>query len=396
MSHKKSIIFKILSVFLILIIGVVGMKMLGSSKKQAKKRDVVQEVRKVETQLLMHDDVQIKIEGNGTIEAQKMVDIVSEVQGIVTFAKNDLKSGTFVKKGEILCKIDPRQAENSFHSQYAEFMRVLISFLAYTNSESDDLYNKWSKYSNELDINKPIKELPEITDPREKNQAINNNILTQYYAVKNAEIALSKHTIIAPFDGYITSKGIVKDSYVSFGQKLVSLQDVTNIEISVPLLLEDAKWIDFTKNPKVKVYWGNDLDNWTYGKIYRKENQLDRNSQSINVFVSLENKALNQNLFPGNYVRVVIEGITIPNVATIPRNIVNNDNQIYFVDDSSKLGRTRVNIISIQGDLALIEKSLSDSLKIVTSILQKPLLGMPIEDVNIIKTVDDTTATNQQ
>ncbi|MEE9573778.1 MAG: hypothetical protein V3W20_12065, partial [Candidatus Neomarinimicrobiota bacterium] len=233
MGNRKSVIIKILSFIMILIIGVFGMKMLGSSKKQTKKRAVVHEARKVETQLLTHGDVQIKVEGNGTIEAQKTVEMISEVQGIVTFAKNDLKSGTYVKKGEIICKIDPRLAENSYQSQYAEFMRVLILFLAYTNSESDDLYAKWSKYSNELDINKPIKELPEFTDPRERNQAINNNILTQYYAVKNAEIALSKHIIFAPFDGYITSTGIVKDSYVNFGQKLVSLQNVTHIEISV-------------------------------------------------------------------------------------------------------------------------------------------------------------------
>ncbi len=292
MGNKKNVIIKILSFIMILIIGVFGMKILGSSKKQTKKRAVVQEVRKVETQLLTHGDVQILIEGNGTIVAQKTVDMVSEVQGIVTFAKNDLKSGTYVKKGEIICKIDPRLAENFYQSQYAEFMRVLISFLAYTNSESDALYNKWSKYSNELDINEQITDLPEITDPRERNQAISNNIFTQYYAVKNAEIALSKYSIFAPFDGYITSTGIVKDSYVNFGQRLVSLQDITNIEISVPLLLKDAKWIDFSNNPKVKVYWGSESNSWSYGNIYRKENQLNRNSQSINVFVSLENNVL--------------------------------------------------------------------------------------------------------
>ncbi|MEE9572584.1 MAG: HlyD family efflux transporter periplasmic adaptor subunit [Candidatus Neomarinimicrobiota bacterium] len=394
MHNKKSTILKILSFFLILIIGVAGMNILGSSKKQTQKRDIVQEVRKVETQLLTNDDVQIKIEGNGTIEAQKTVDIVSEVQGIVTFAKNDLKSGTHVKSGELICKIDPRQAENSYQSQYAEFTRVLISFLAFANLESKELYDKWSKYFDEINIKEPIKDLPEITDPRERNQAISNNVFTQYYAVKNAEIALSKHSIFAPFDGYITSNGIIKDSYVNFGQKLVSLQDVTNIDISVPLLLEDAQWIDFTKNPKVRVFWENDSDSWTYGKIYRKENQLNRNSQSINVFVSLNNENLNQHLFPGNYVRVLIEGVTIPNVAIIPRNIVDNDNQIYFVDDSSKLGRTRVNIIAVQGDMVLIEKLLSDSTKIVTSILQKPLIGMPIEDVNTVNITIDTTATN--
>jgi membrane fusion protein (multidrug efflux system) len=394
MPNKKSAILKLLSFFLILIIGVAGMNILGSSNKQTQKRDVVQEVRKVETQLLTIDDIQIKIEGNGTIEAQKTVDIVSEVQGIVTFAKNDLKSGTYVKRGELICKIDLRQAENSYQSQYAEFTRVLISFLAFANLESEELYDKWSKYFDEIDIKEPIKDLPEITDPRERNQAISNNVFTQYYAVKNAEIALSKHSIFAPFDGYITSNGIIKDSYINFGQKLVSLQDVTNIDISVPLLLEDAQWIDFTKNPKVKVFWENDSDSWTYGKIYRKENQLDRNSQSINVFVSLNNDNLNQHLFPGNYVRVLIEGVTIPNVATIPRNIVDNDNQIYFVDDSSKLGRTRVNVIAVQGDMVLVEKLLSDSTKIVTSILQKPLLGMPVEDVNTVNVANDTTVTN--
>jgi len=382
MGNKKSIIYKISSFIIILIIGVFGMKTLGSSNKQAKKHDVVQEVRKVETQLLTHSDFQIKIEGNGTIEAQKTVDIISEAQGIVTFAKNDLKSGTYVKKGEIICKIDPRQAENSYQSQYAEFMRVLVSFLAFTNIESDELYDKWSSYYDEIDITKPIKDLPKITDPREKNQAISNNIYTQFYAVKNAEIILSKHTIFAPFDGYLTSNEIVKDSYINYGQKLVSLQDVTHIEISVPLLLEDAQWIDFTMNPKVKVYWGNDVESWTYGNIFRKENQLDRNSQSINIFVSLNNNTLNQHLFPGNYVRVMIEGVTLSNVALIPRNIVDNDNQIYFVDDSSKLGRARVKIVSVQGDLVLIENSLKDSLRIVTSILQKPLIGMPIEDIS--------------
>ena len=394
MGNKKSIIYKISSFIIILIIGVFGMNFLGSSNKQAKKHAIVQEVRKVETQLLTHGNVQIKIEGNGIIEAQKTVDIISEVQGIVTFAKNDLKSGTFVNKSETICKIDSRQAENSYQSQYAEFMRVLVSFLAFTNIESDELYDKWSSYYNEIDITKPIKDLPKITDPREKNQAISNNIYTQFYAVKNAEITLSKHTIFAPFDGYLTSNGIVEDSYINYGQKLVSLQDVTHIEISIPLLLEDAKWIDFSNNPKVKVYWENDHNSWAYGNIYRKENQLNRDSQSINAFVSLENKTLNQNLFPGNYVRVVIEGITIPNIATVPRNIVNNDNQIYFVDDSSRLGRALVNVISMQGDLALIENSLSDSTKIVTSILQKPLLGMPIEDMSNAIIEIDTTIVN--
>ncbi|MEE9189969.1 MAG: hypothetical protein V3U16_04270, partial [Candidatus Neomarinimicrobiota bacterium] len=169
---------------------------------------------------------------------------------------------------------------------------------------------------------------------------------------------------------------------------------VTDIEIAVPLLLEDAKWIDFNNNPRVKVYWKNDRDSWVYGSIYRKENQLNPNSQSINVFVSLTNNSLNEYLFPGNYVRVLIEGATIPDAAKIPRYIVDNNNNLYFVDDSSRLGRTGVNIISVQGDSVLIERTLRDSTKIVTSILQKPLIGMLIEDVDEVKVEIDSMVTN--
>ena len=300
-----------------------------------------------------------------------------------------------LKKADILCKIDPRLAENAYQSQYSEFMRVLTLFLAFANVESDELYNKWSNYANELDINKPIKDLPEITDDREKNQAITNNIFTKYYALKNAEITLSKHIIYAPFDGYITSNGIVKDSYINYGQKIASLQNVKDIEISIPLLLDDARWINFSKTPKVKVYWRNDENSWVYGKIFRKENQLNPNSQSINVFVSLTNNSLNEYLFPGNYVKVLIEGVTIPDVAEIPRYTIDNDNNLYFVDDSSRLGRAKVNVLSVQGDKILIERSLSDSIKIVTSLLQKPLVGMAIEDVNNIIVLPDTSIVNE-
>jgi len=389
MSFIKSNLFKVITFILILVIGFFLMKILGSSDKQARKRSVTQEVRKVETELIIYNDHPVLVEGNGTIEAQKTIDLISEVQGIITFAKNDLKSGTYVKKGEVICRIDQRLAKNNYQTQFAEFTRVLTLFLAFTNTEDEQLYNKWKNYVDELDIDKPIKELPTITDDREKNQAITNNVFTQYYALKNAEITLSKHTIVAPFSGYLTSNGLVKDSYINYNQKIASLQNVTDLEISVPLLIEDAQWIDFSNTPRVKIFWDENEDNWTEGTIARKENQLNPNSQSINVFVSLKNKALNENLFPGNYVKVVIEGKILPNVAEIPRYIIDNDKNIYFIDDSSRLGRITVNELAVHGDKVLIDKVLSDSTKIITSILQKPLIGMKVEDVST--TITDTS-----
>ncbi len=395
MSKKTGTIIKLTSFFAILLIGVFGMVALGSTDKKSNKKEIKPESRKVETLQLTFQDTPLEIEGNGVIEAVKTLNIVSEVRGSAVFAYMDLKSGTYVKQDQLICKIDARQAENDAYSLRSEFMKRITSFLAYTKLDEKDMYDEWLAYFNKLDINADIPVLPEISNPREKILLSNHNILSQYYAVKNAEIILSKHIISAPFDGFITSGGVIQGSFINTGQKVVTIRNAKNIEISIPLLVEDAKWIDFDNNPVVKVFWSDYSDDWVQGVVNRQEKQLDRNSQSMNVYVNLNNKDLNPNLFPGNYVRVLIQGRIIPAVAVIPRYVIVNDNQVYYVDEGSKLGRTTVEVIAVQGDIALIGKTLPENTRLITTILQKPLVGMPIEDVSVIReqtTADDSVA----
>lgn len=383
MIKRSSIAIKLISFISILALGIVIMIVLGASDKKSTKREVIPEIRKVETIPIIYRDVQLEVAGNGVIESRKTLDIVSEVYGLVVYAVNDLKSGTYVNKGELICKIDPRQAENNIYSLRSELMKTISAFLAHAMLDDKKLYEKWLTYFNTLETNTDIPEFPEISNSREKILISSHNLFTQYYTVKNAEILLSKHTINAPFNGYITSNDIIRGSFVSAGQIIITLRDIKNIEISIPLLLEDANWVDFSGNPPAKIFWGDNQQEWVTGTVIRKDNQLDRNSQSINVFVQLENSDLNPNLFPGNYVNVLIQGKTIPDVATVPRFTIDNDNNIYFVDEESKLGRTTVDIVSVQGDVVLIRRSLPDNIRIVTTILQKPLIGMPIQDVSV-------------
>ncbi len=391
MSKKTGTIIKLTSFFTILLIGVLGMIALGSTDKKSNKKEIKPESRKVESLQLTFQDTPIEIEGNGVIEAIRTLDIVSEVRGTAVYAYQDLKSGTIVKQDQLICKIDPRQAENDAYSLRSEFMKMITTFLAYTKLDDKDMYDEWLAYFNTLDINSNIPALPEISTAREKILLSNHNILSQYYAVKNAEIILSKHIITAPFDGFITSSGVIQGSFINTGQKVVTIRDAKNIEISIPLLVEEAKWIDFDVNPVVKVFWSDNSAEWVKGVVVRQEKQLDRNSQSMNVYVNLNNSNLNPNLLPGNYVKVLIQGRIIPDVAAIPRYVIVNDNQVFFVEESSKLGRTTVDVIALQGDIALIGNTLPENTRLITTILQKPLVGMLIEDVSIM---EDQTASD--
>lgn len=85
---------------LIVTVGITGMIMLSSTQKESKKREEKKNVRTVETSKLKFGDHKILIEGNGLIESQKDLEIVSEATGRILFAKNNLKSGTRITGGK--------------------------------------------------------------------------------------------------------------------------------------------------------------------------------------------------------------------------------------------------------------------------------------------------------
>ncbi len=378
---KKATVLKISAVPAILLVGVVAMQALGSTKKQANKRDATPEARAVETQLLSFGDVALQIEGDGVIESERMLNMVSEASGRVLFAKNNLKDGTFVREGEVLLEIDSRDVENDLYGLRSDFLNAVASVLPELRLDDARIYKRWFDYFNSLDIGKPIPELPEITNAQEKIKISTKDIIGKYYSVRNQAIRLSKHTIRSPFDGYISSNGIIEGSFVSLGEHLFTLNDAENLVVSVPLLIEESESIDFSKLPKVKIYADERSDDFKVGRITRKETLVDRNSQTLSVYVTFTNKKLNPHYLPGNYVHVSIEGRVLHDVATIPRHLLGGG-YVYTMQDG-KLDRQQVDVVAVQDDYAIVMNTIPDETVIVTTILQRPLVGMNIRSINM-------------
>lgn len=380
----KSVLFNIALIVTILAVGGVGFLMLSSSEKTSNMRDNKPEIRTVETQQISFDDITLQIRGHGTIESKQTLDIVAETTGRVIYAKNNLKDGTYVRKGETIVKIDSREIENQLFSLRSEFMNAVAQILPELKiEENGDLYEKWYNYFITLDSDKEVPELPEVSDTKEKIKVSMKQIFTKYYNIKNQEILYSKHFIQAPFSGFVQSGGILENSFVSRGQKLFSMHDARNLEIAVPLLVRDFNMIDFTKSPQVKIYTDNS-DDVMWGKVIRKETKMQKNSQSLNIYVSFVNNNLNTYFLPGNYVKVLVEGKELENVAMIPRHLISNDKSIFTMEEG-KLAKRSVDILAMQDDMAVIKNNIPDHTQMVTTILQKPLVGMQIESTNMEK-----------
>lgn len=379
---KKQTVLKISAVPAILLVGVFAMQALGSTKKQANKRETPPEARAVETELVEFADLKLRVEGNGVVESERTLNMISEANGSVTFAKNDLKDGTFVREGEMIVRIDSRDVANELYGLRSDFMNAVASVLPELRLDDARIYKRWFDYFNALDINKPIPELPEITNAQEKIKVSTKNIIGKYYSVRNQEILLSKHTIRAPFAGYISSNGVIENSFVSIGQQLFTLTDPKNVVVSVPLLVEESQSIDFSSVPKVVIYADEGSEETKVGKILRKEAMVDRNSQTVNVYVSFTNKELDPNFLPGSYVHVAIQGKILRDVAPVPRHLLDSQNFVFTMEDGN-LSRQQLEVVAYQGDQAIVRNTVPTGTVVVTTILQSPLVGMNIRSINM-------------
>ncbi len=379
---KKKTVMKVSAVPAILLVGVFAMQALGSTKKQANRRAAPPEARAVETQRVEFADLTLQVEGNGVVESERTLSMVSEANGRVTFAKNDLKDGTFVREGERVVTIDSRDVENELYGLRSDFLNAVASVLPELRLDDARIYKRWFDYFNAIDINEPIPELPEITNAQEKIKVSTKDIIGKYYSVRNQEILLSKHTIRAPFDGYIGSSGVIENSFVSTGQQLFALTDPKNVVVAVPLMVEESESIDFSSVPAVTVYADEGSEETKLGRILRKETMVDRNSQTVNVYVSFSNNELDPNFLPGSYVHVSIQGKIMRDVAPVPRNLLDSENFVFTMEDGS-LGRQQLEVVAYQGDQAIVKNTVPSGTVVVTTILQKPLVGMSIRSINM-------------
>jgi len=389
---KKGTMKKIIITITIIAFGFLGMMYLTSTNKTSNKRKEVVNIRKVETKKVIYDDFTLSVKGNGIVKSKQSLDVVSEATGKVLYAKNNAKNGTYYKKGEIILKIDSREVKNDLYSFRSDFMNSVASMLPeLKNENNDEQYKKWYSYFNSLDIVKETPELPQTTDTREKIKASSRNVFSKYYKVKNQEILLSKYNIAAPFDGYISNSELIENSYVTRGQRLFTLIDAKNLEIAIPLLVDEVNLINFNTPPKVKIYSQKDKSKYIKGRIYRKDINLERTTQTINVYVSFVNRALASDFLPGNYVEAEITGKKLADVTIIPRHLIDSEGNV-FVIKNGKLGRENVDVLTYQQDHAIISRSIPENSELVTTILQKPLVGMRISSINDPEPKDEKVA----
>ena len=290
------------------------------------------------------------------------ITISSEVQGKIT-NKSFLKKGTKIKKGNIIFTVQNTDLQLLVNAKKSRIMSLISSNLADIELDFPNEYEKWKNYFNQINIEKNLPTLPKTNSTKEKNFIVSRSILSEYLSIKSDEEKLKKFTVIAPHNGIITRSYTDIGAFINPGSPIIDFIREDEMEVELSVSISEIDLINL--NDTVLLFNNGNTFN---GKIIRKSEFVNSNTQNVSVFASINNN--NEKLFSGMYVDATILNKSSEKLVKLPRRSVFDKNKAFIIDKENKLKVQRLNIIFYQDNHVII-----DNLKNGTVIVKEPLIG---------------------
>ncbi|MGI2143924.1 efflux RND transporter periplasmic adaptor subunit [Shewanella frigidimarina] len=370
MATKKQIILPII----VLGIGIAGLVGIAALKKPPEEKPAVDTTPLVSVEALEYKPMTFSVSSYGVVAAKYDTELVAQVSGEIIYLTDKFVKGGFVKKGDVLAKIDPSDYEAGL-----------------LDAQANIASSKANMVQERANAEVALREWAEITSSKPTDLSLRKPQLAQELAkLKSAEAGLLRaqrdleRTVIrAPYDALISSREIGLGAYVTTGSKIGHVYNTDTAEIRLPLADKEMQYLD-QKGTHAEVRlvgnFAGSKQEWI-GKIVRSEGVVDSKSRMTYLVAEIDdpyglNSDKNELRF-GTYVTAYVEGSNAGNVAIIPRHLIVNG--LVAVMDSDKTLRYKpVNIIRQEGANVVISEGIESGVQVITSALDYPLEGMQL------------------
>ena len=174
------------------------------------------------------EQVNVSAESTGRVEAQYSIDVIARVSGFLL--KKYFKEGDFVKKGQLLFQIDPREYQLSVNNSRAAVNQYSA---LYTNAQQE--WNRANALVKEDLISRS--DVDSSLAARNQNKALLDSANQQ---LELAKVNLSYTSIRSPIDGRIGKVNITEGNYVTATSgSLVNVASVSPVYVTFSLKGDD-------------------------------------------------------------------------------------------------------------------------------------------------------------
>ncbi|PKG38732.1 efflux RND transporter periplasmic adaptor subunit [Psychromonas sp. Urea-02u-13] len=344
-------------------------------KKPPVEKEVVDNTPLVTVQVIEASSIDFAVGSYGVVKSQFETDLVAQVSGEIRYLSKKFVRGGFVKKGEILAKIDANDYQAALidaQANIASAEAALVLEIANANVAKE----QWRKIKGSKPTSLSLRE-PQVAQEKAR-------LLSSQAGLKRAKRNVERTIIRAPYDALIHTRLISLGSYASIGTALGQVLSTDIAELRLPVADSEMQYL-MNSGDNAKVILDATISGvkqtWS-GVVVRNEGVIDARSHMNYLVVQvkdpyqLRSKDAEKLRF-GTYVTARISGKKIDNVSVINQHLITNS-QVAIVNKQGLLHFQAINIARVLDGKAYVNKGLSDGMQVITSALDYPIEGMPL------------------
>lgn len=331
---------------------------------------------------LVPESVSFNVASQGTVQPLTQTTLSAEVAGtIVSMSEDFVAGGTFVA-GEVLMTIDPTNYRVAVDRAEAAVRQRQIEY-------------DGAKRLNEQGYRAEAELL-----------SAEAALASARADLVRAERDLDRTVVRVPYDGIVRERNAQLGDYVAPGAVLGAVFATDIVEVRLPLPDPDLAFVSLplvsdgseAEGPTVMLTgsFRGQSASWR-GRVVRTEGVIDERNRMVFAVARVDDPYGLQGgegpaLPVGTFVTAAIDGITMDNVAKIPRELVRGGDQVIFLDEESQLRFETMEFLRTDANYAYVSADQLALRQVVATRLEAPLNGMKVRTGADVEAPDESVA----
>ncbi|WP_457749848.1 efflux RND transporter periplasmic adaptor subunit [Sulfurimonas sp.] len=331
----------------------------------------------------------VHIETFGSVIPYRTQTLSARISSAVEYLSPKLLSGSIVKKGELLLRLDASDYTLAIKERDADVAAAKLTLKTELQNQAN------AKFEFTLAQAKTDQKQKEYILRYPHVQAARAKLIAAEAALQKAKLDYKRCKIYAPFDAIILNVTTAKGDVVNASKALATLTPTQHFFIKALLSPELVRTISMPYNSKkgaaVTIFTTDKQHKPRIGYVCQLEKTVDTQSKMAALLINVEDplqlqfkhKTKEKNiLLLGEYVHLFIEAKELHNVLKIPSFALHNNNTLWILQKNNHLHLQKTKVLWREGKNFYIPANVCPkNVTLITTILQNPVEGMLLRTI---------------
>ena len=399
--RRKLRLTRIISALLpisVIIMAVAGFIMMGSLKPEPEEKEDAIKAIPVLTALAVQDDVTLKVNVQGEVEAHTEINLVPQISGKISYISPNFVEGGKIRKGEVLARIEATEFELRVIQARANITQAETVVMR-EKSEGEIARRDWEELGRSGEPSALSLRLPQLAEA-------NAQLESAKAQLAEAELQLERTSLQAPFAGRVADRVLDLGAFVTTGTGLGTIYATDRMDVRLPMTNQDLREAGLSlgfaaskdnigKAVKLSADVAGYGAEWT-GRIVRTDSRFERDSRILFAYAEVidpfgEGADQGVPLAPGIFVNAQIQGQTLSNIIRIPRSALRGEDTVFIANPDETLSIKKVTVLSSDREHAILSGGIDSGTNVITSPIRGAANEMKISVVEALKTEPSET-----